>query len=139
MEMAYVVLQRYLFDHKYATKSRFTIETLGGVVSVEVDVGPDKTQSVQYVNVDMGEPKLLKSMIPMKGDPFIAAINESHVFGEEEYHLTCVSMGNPHAIMFVDDVNAVLLEKIGPIIEHDSLFPERINVGIVHMKGQSGD
>ena len=43
-------------------------------------------------------------------------------------------MGNPHAIMFVDDVNAVLLEKIGPIIEHDSLFPERVNVGIVELK-----
>ena len=129
-------VSKYLFDHMYATKPRFTIETLGGVVSVEVEVGPDKTQSVQYVNVDMGEPKLLKGMIPMKGDPFIAAINESYVFGEEEYHLTCVSMGNPHAIIFVDDVNAILLEKIGPIIEHDSLFPERVNVGIVQMRGR---
>jgi diaminopimelate epimerase len=127
---------KYLFDHMYATKPRFTIETLGGVVSVEVEVGPVKTQSVQYVNVDMGEPKLLKGMIPMKGDPFIAAINESHNFEEEEYYLTCVSMGNPHAIIFVDDVNAIPLEKIGPIIEHDSLFPERVNVGIVQMKGR---
>ena len=66
----------------------------------------------------MGEPKLLKGMIPMKGDPFIMAINEPYTFGEEEYYLTCVSMGNPHAIIFVDDVNAFPLEKIGPIIEN---------------------
>ncbi|MEH7381115.1 diaminopimelate epimerase [Bacillus sp. JJ1533] len=124
---------KFLFDHMYATHPRFTIETLGGVVSVEVEL--DNKQSVQYVKVDMGEPKLLKGMIPMVGDPFSAAINEPHTFGEEEYYLTCVSMGNPHAIIFVDEVHAVLLEKIGPVIEHASLFPDRVNVGIVQIKG----
>ncbi|MFS0645591.1 diaminopimelate epimerase [Siminovitchia sp. 179-K 8D1 HS] len=127
---------KFLFDHMYAPKPRFTVETLGGVVNVEVEVELDKKQSVRYVNVDMGEPKLLKGMIPMEGDPFIAAINEPHTFGEEEYHLTCVSMGNPHAIIFVDEVDAVPLEKIGPVIEHASLFPDRVNVGIVQMKGR---
>lgn len=125
---------KFLFDHGYATESRFTIETLGGVVHVEVEL--DKKQSVQYVNVDMGEPKLLKGMIPMEGDPFMPAMNEPHSFGGEEYQLSCVSMGNPHAIIFVADVNAVPLEKIGPIIEHDSLFPDRVNVGIVQVKGR---
>ena len=113
---------KFLFDHMYATEPRFTIETLGGVVSVEVEVGSDK-KYCSIRNVNMGEPKLLKGMIPMEGDPFNAAINEPHTFGEDVYHLTCVSMGNPHAIIFVDDVNAVPLEKIGPVIEHDSLFP----------------
>ncbi|MFD1170557.1 diaminopimelate epimerase [Oceanobacillus caeni] len=126
---------KYLFDHMYVTKPRFTIETLGGVVSVEVEVGLGNKKSVEYVNVGMGEPKLLKGMIPMKGDPFIAAINEAHTIAEEEYHLTCVSMGNPHAIIFVDEVNEVRLEEIGPVIEHSSLFPDRVNVGIVQMKG----
>ncbi|ONK23747.1 diaminopimelate epimerase [Bacillus sp. VT-16-64] len=125
---------KFVFDHMYATKPRFTIETLSGVVSVEVEL--DKKQFVQYVNVDMGEPKLLKGMIPMEGDPFVAAINEPHTFGEEEYFLTCVSMGNPHAIMFVDEVNAFPLEKVGPVIEHASLFPERVNVGIVQVNGR---
>lgn len=127
---------KYLFDHMYAEKPRFTIETLGGVVSVQIEVGSEPQQSVQYVNVDMGEPKLLKGMIPMKGDPFMTAINEPYAFGEEQFYLTCVSMGNPHAIIFVDGINAVLLEKIGPLIEYDSLFPDRVNVGIVEIKGR---
>ncbi|MFJ8064481.1 diaminopimelate epimerase [Psychrobacillus sp. NPDC096426] len=127
-------VSKFLFDQKYATTPRFTIETLGGVVTVEVEQHHE--QLVEYVTVDMGEPKLLKGMIPMVGDPFIAAINEPYSFGEATHHLTCVSMGNPHAIMFVDDVNAFPLEKIGPIIEHSSLFPERVNVGIVHVKNR---
>lgn len=127
---------KYLFDHMYAAKPHFRIETLGGVVSVEVETGLDENQSVQYVNVDMGEPKLLKGMIPMGGDPCSAAINEPHIFGGNKYHLTSVSMGNPHAIIFVNDVHAFPLEKVGPAIEYDSLFPERVNVGIVQMKGR---
>ena len=101
-------------------------------MSVELDV--DNEKHVQYVTVDMGEPKLLKSMIPMQGDPFTVAMNEPHAFGGDVYHITCVSIGNPHAIMFVDDVNDVPLDKIGPVIENSDLFPERINVGIVHVK-----
>lgn len=123
---------KILFDQKYATTSPFTIETLGGVVSLEVDV--DHEKYVQYVTVDMGEPKLLKNRIPMQGDPFSVAINEPHSFGGDVYYMTYVSIGNPHAIMFVDDVNEVPLDKIGPVIEHSDLFPERINVGIVHVK-----
>ncbi|MEK3885990.1 diaminopimelate epimerase [Bacillus sp. FSL K6-3431] len=125
---------KFLFDQMYATTSRFSIETLGGVVNAKVEI--DKNQMVEYVTVDMGEPKLLKGMIPMEGDPIITAINESHSFGEEKFDLTCVSMGNPHAIIFVDNVNEVPLEKIGPVIEQSRLFPDRVNVGIVHIKNR---
>lgn len=123
---------KFLFDHGYATASHFTIETLGGVVEVEVEAG--KKQVVEYVTINMGEPRLLKGLLPMKGDPFATAINESYSFGGNVYDLTCVSMGNPHAIMFVEDVNEFPLEKIGPMIERASIFPERVNVGIVHVK-----
>ncbi|MCC3358142.1 diaminopimelate epimerase [Bacillus sp. REN16] len=126
---------KFLFDHMYATRQRFTIETLGSVVNAQVEVEQGNKQSVRYVNVDMGEPKLLKGMVPMEGDPFNTAINEPYTFAEEEYHLTCVSMGNPHAIIFVEDVKSVPLEKIGPVIESASLFPDRVNVGIVQIKG----
>ncbi|MFA1821033.1 diaminopimelate epimerase [Virgibacillus oceani] len=128
-------VSKFLLDRKYARKPRFTIETLGGVVRVEAEVGPDKKQWVKYVNVDMGKPQLLKGMIPMEGDPLKTAINESHIFGEKEYQLTSVSMGNPHAIIFVDEVNEFPLEEIGPVIEQASLFPDRVNVGIVQVKG----
>lgn len=126
---------KYLFDHMFAAGPCFTIETLGGVVSVEVEAELDKSETVQYVNVDMGRPKLLKGMIPMKGNPCTTAINEPHIFGGNQYHLTCVSMGNPHAVIFVDNVHTFPLEKVGPVIEFDSLFPERVNVGIVQIKG----
>lgn len=123
---------KILVDQKYATTSPFTIETLGGVVSVEVDVDID--EQVQYVTVDMGVPKLLKKSLPMQGNPFSVAMNEPHSIGGDVYYMTCVSIGNPHAILFVEDVNEVLLDKIGPLIERSDLFPERINVGIVHVK-----
>ncbi|RKQ35627.1 diaminopimelate epimerase [Oceanobacillus halophilus] len=125
---------KFLYDHLYATTQQFTIETLGGVVGVEVDVNNDN--QVEYVLVDMGEPKLLKGMIPMKGDPFGVAINESHIIEGKEFHLTCLSMGNPHAIHFVENVNDIPLEEIGPNLEQSPLFPERVNVGIVHVKSR---
>ncbi|VDG96940.1 Diaminopimelate epimerase [Lysinibacillus sphaericus] len=123
---------KLLFDEKYVTTSSFTIETLGGVMRVEVEA--DDEQQVQNVTVDMGEPELLKNKIPMQGDPCSVAVNEPHFFGDDVYLLTCVSMGNPHAIIFSDDVKKVPLEKIGPIIECSDLFPERINVGFVTVK-----
>ena len=122
---------KYLFDHMYATMSRFSIETGGGVVDVEVELS--NKQTVESITVNMGEPKLLKGMIPMMGDPFVTAINESYSFEGNVYQLTCLSMGNPHAILFVEDVYVFPLEKVGPIIEHSMLFPERVNVGIVRV------
>ncbi|WP_374724413.1 diaminopimelate epimerase [Calidifontibacillus erzurumensis] len=125
---------KYLYDHMYATETKFTIETLGGDVTVEVE--PGRFGEVKYVTVDMGEPKLLREMIPMVGDPHSMVINEPFIINGQEFHLTCVSMGNPHAIIFVDDVGQVPLETIGPMIEHDPLFPERVNVGFVTVKNR---
>ncbi|MGG3889508.1 diaminopimelate epimerase [Metabacillus fastidiosus] len=125
---------KFLYDHMYVTAPCFTIETLGGVVSVEVELG-DKRE-VDYVTVNMGEPRLLKGMLPMEGDPFAVTINEPHSFSGNAYNLTCLSMGNPHAILFVEDVKEFPLEEAGPIIEQSKLFPERINVGIVHVKNR---
>ncbi|GAB3796170.1 diaminopimelate epimerase [Virgibacillus kimchii] len=125
---------KYLFDRKYARGSRFTIETLGGIVSVETDTGSNQQELVKYVNVDMGKPQLLKGTIPMEGNPSVRAVNEPHIFRGKKLYLTCVSMGNPHAILFVDEVNAFPLEEIGPVLEQDSLFPDRVNVGIVQIK-----
>ncbi|HLU21833.1 diaminopimelate epimerase [Lederbergia graminis] len=122
---------KFLYDHMYATSRKFTIETLGGIVSVEVDV--DQKHKVRTVTVDMGEPKLLKGMIPMLGDPVTVTLNEAHQFGDYSYHITAVSMGNPHAIIFVDDIKQVPLEIVGPLIENSSLFPERVNVGFVQI------
>ncbi|MEH7387401.1 diaminopimelate epimerase [Bacillus sp. JJ1521] len=119
---------KFLVDHLLVEKNTFSIETLGGIVDVTVQTGTN------HVAVDMGEPKLRKELIPMKGESHSTTINQPFTIDGKEYHLTCVSMGNPHAIIFVDDVKAFPLEKVGPLIEHSELFPERVNVGIVHVK-----
>jgi diaminopimelate epimerase len=128
---------KYVFDHGYTIRPHFTIETLGGIVSVEVETEKNRRgkSGVSFVTVNMGEPGLRKRSIPMLGDPDDRAINELHSFGEQSLRLTCVSMGNPHAIIFTDDVQAVQVEQLGPVIEHSSLFPERVNAGWVQIKG----
>ncbi len=125
---------KFLYDNQYPKDPRFSIETLGGVVTVDVTV--NHHNQAAYVTVDMGKPRLAKKMIPMQGDPDETAVKEVYTFGDKSYQLTCLSMGNPHAIIFVDDVDKVPLETIGPIIEHSSLFPERVNIGVVHVKNQ---
>ncbi|WP_099353943.1 diaminopimelate epimerase [Fredinandcohnia onubensis] len=126
---------KYLVDHLYAESNTFSIETLGGIVYVTVTTGHKNV--VESITVDMGEPKLLKGMVPMAGDPYSTTINETVSIGDNQYQLTCLSMGNPHAILFVDDVHEVPLEKLGPSIEHSYHFPERVNVGIVQIRNSN--
>lgn len=128
---------KYLVDHGLVHESRLTIETWGGIVSVEVELASDDTSEVQSVTVDMGIPLLLKQDLPMKGDPLSQTIDEPVRIDGYQFHMTCVSMGNPHAILFVDDVHSFPLEEWGPKIEHADLFPERVNMGIVHVKNES--
>ncbi|PWA13142.1 diaminopimelate epimerase [Pueribacillus theae] len=124
---------KYLYDNGYSESSQFTIETLGEIVEVEVELETNHKSTVRSVKVDMGEPKLQKADLPMEGDPFSSTINEPVIIENQEFHMTCLSMGNPHAILFVDDVKKFPLERWGPKIEHATLFPERVNVGIVHV------
>jgi len=123
---------RYLADHGYAPNRPFTIETLGGIVNVEV-LPEEKGRLDRQVRVDMGKPRLLKGDLPMRGNPTTMTINEPFEIGGRTFHMTCLSMGNPHAIIFVDDVKAFPLEEWGPKIEWADLFPERVNVGIVRV------
>ena len=125
---------KYLYDNHYVSTKNFTIETLGGVVTVEVECG--ENQIVEYVTINMGEPKLLKGLIPMVGDPLTTAMNETYTIGENEYILSSLSMGNPHTVLFVEDVYQTPLEEIGPMIENANLFPERVNVSIVQVKNR---
>jgi diaminopimelate epimerase len=126
---------KYIFDHGYISRRNFTIETLGGMVSVEVEEGRTGKDHLSFVTVDMGKPGLQKASIPMQGDPAARAIDELYTFGKQSLRITCVSMGNPHAIIFTEDVQAINVERLGPVIEHSSLFPERVNIGWVQVKG----
>ncbi|WP_272875292.1 diaminopimelate epimerase [Bhargavaea massiliensis] len=126
---------KYVYDHGYAGGRNFTIETLGGIVSAEVEEGRTVDDHVSFVTVDMGKPGLQKGLIPMQGDPDARTIDGLHTFGEQSLRITCISMGNPHAIIFTEDVKAAEVERLGPLIEYSSLFPERVNVGWVEVKG----
>jgi diaminopimelate epimerase len=127
---------KYVYDYLYTTEPQFTIETKSGVVHVEVEKDSTASAMVTLVNVNMGAPILKKAQIPMQGNPEETAIDETYTFEDEEYQLTSVSMGNPHTIMFTNNVRDVDLEAIGPMIEHNPLFPQRVNVGVVELKGE---
>lgn len=119
---------RYVYDRKLTDKTNFDIETLGGVVQAKINL---QEGYVVSVTVDMGKPQLLKKEIPMLGQPEEHAIGEPHSFDGKEYALTAVSMGNPHAVIFVEDVEQVNVEEEGKRIEWDPLFPERVNVEFI--------
>lgn len=120
---------KFVYDHGIARKPRLTIETGRGVLSVDLEVADDK---VSRVRVNMGVPILQSSDIPTKlpGDP---PVNAPLEIAGETYQFTCVSMGNPHATAYVDDVKSLPLEIVGPKVEHHPVFPRRVNAHFVQV------
>ncbi|MFC4766100.1 diaminopimelate epimerase [Effusibacillus consociatus] len=122
---------KYVYDRGLTDKQSFHIETLGGIVEAKVHLGDDKR--VKLVTVDMGAPRLLKKDLPMEGDPNSTTILETLDVQGTSYTITAVSMGNPHAVIFVEDVEQVDVAGIGPNIEHHPVFPERVNVEFIQV------
>ena len=118
------VFAKYVFDRKLHTDPVVTVETLGGIKVIKLDTTGGK---VRTARVDMGEPRLLRSEIPMKGDN-TQVISEPLKVAGKKLEITCVSMGNPHCVTFVDNVDTYPVETIGPQIENHSVFPKRTNV-----------
>ena len=118
---------KYDYDKGLTDKTEITLETLGGIRHLRLFTENGKVKNVE---VDMGEAILTPSLIPMRadGDSFIA---RPVVIGGDENSITCLSMGNPHAVVFVNDTEALELEKIGPDFENHKLFPERVNTEFV--------
>ena len=86
------------------------------------------------VHVDMGEPILEGDKIPVSGFGNNQVVNEDITVDSQTYKMTCVSMGNPHCIVFVDDINSVELEEIGPKFETNPVFPKKTNTEFVRSK-----
>lgn len=118
---------KYVYDYGLTNKANLTIETLAGVKELTLMVIDGK---VEQVTVNMGAPILSPTLIPVKSEKEIL-VNAPILVDGIEYKITCVSMGNPHAVVFVDDVANLPLDKIGPIFEHHPMFPERINTEFV--------
>jgi diaminopimelate epimerase len=129
---------KYAYEHKLAKPgdkfvvhgqppfaASLRIETGNGALTVGLML--DNAGKVQKVCVNMGQPKLDAPDVPVEL-PIKRVIEQPMQFQSRAFIMTCVSMGNPHAVFFRNDLTTVNLEKIGPVIEHHSIFPERINV-----------
>jgi len=124
---------KYAFDHKLFTDVVMSVETRGGVKTVKLNTAGGKVQSVR---VDMGEPRLLRPEIPMKGIADSRVIAEPLKVAGKKLEVTCLSMGNPHCVVFVDNVDLYPVEKIGPELENHASFPQRTNVEFVELVNQ---
>ena len=120
---------KYLYDNNLVKKNKISIETLSGIKTLAVR---DKDGKAELLTVNMGKAEFSSKKIPIKVDkPTI--INHEAKFGEKSYKITCVSMGNPHCVVFCDDINSMNLEEIGPIFENNGLFPEKVNTEFVEI------
>lgn len=119
---------KYVYDYGLTDKTQISVETLGGIKYLDLAVEDGK---VSLVKVDMGKPKLEADLIPIISERE-QVIDEPIEVDGKEYHMTGVSMGNPHTVIYVDDVKGLDLEKIGPKFENHERFPKRINTEFVH-------
>ncbi len=120
---------KYVYDHGMTDQTEISIETLAGIKHLSLTIENGKAVRLK---VDMGAPILEAKEIPVIAGSS-PVINESIMVSGQEYHMTCVSMGNPHAIIYVDDVKNLDIESVGPHFENHEAFPERINTEFVEV------
>lgn len=122
---------KFVYDKGLTDKTELTLETLAGVKKLKLFLGEDKL--VETVTVDMGEPILESGLIPTTIDK-PSVINEPVTFNSEvKYNITCVSMGNPHAVIFTTGIDKLDLNKIGPVTENAAIFPRRTNTEFIEV------
>lgn len=130
---------KYVYDHGLTQKKSLRIETLSGIRTLDLNTGEDG--KVTSVRVDMGEPVLDPKLIPV----LAAGLPENtgrivaypRMIGNSHYEITCVSMGNPHCVIFcAKDISDLPLSETGPLFEHDPFFPEQVNTEFVNVLGR---
>lgn len=123
---------KYVYDNKLTDKKDIKIDTLAGIKKLKL-ICDEKNEKCKFVEVDMGEPIFKDANLPKIEDEEILKDIDIQV-DNNKYRFTLVSMGNPHAITFVDDVEKIPIEKYGPIIENNAMFPNKTNVEFVQIK-----
>lgn len=116
---------KFVYDKALTTKKELTLQTGGGVKYLTLFT--DKNDEVTQVRVGMGAPILEAENIPVLSEETPLVVNDPLVIEGEEYRITCVSMGNPHAVVFVEDPAVFPLEQLGPKFENHARFPRRTN------------
>ena len=117
-------IAKYVYDYGLTDKTTITIETKGGIKELDLTVEDGK---VTWVKVDMEAPITKASQIPAIYDDLDEVIDQPVIVDGKEYNITCISMGNPHGVVFVDSVADIDIEKIGPKFENHPMFPDRVN------------
>ena len=119
---------KYMYDYGLTDKEAISVETLAGIKYLQFFIENGK---VAKVKVDMGSPILTPAEIPVVAEGE-RAVDEPIVVDGTEYRMTCISMGNPHAIVYVDEmIDDETMAKIGPLFEHHECFPRRVNTEFV--------
>lgn len=116
------IFSRYLFEAGYLSSNDFLLNTLGGIVRVQI-----LDQAANLIRVNMGKATFTSLQIPVAGANR-EVINESFTLDGHKFGITCVSVGNPHCVILQDEVSKALAEELGPLIENNNMFPNRINV-----------
>ncbi len=124
---------KYLYEHNIAKKDSITVETLSGIKTLQLTV---ENGVVTLVKVNMGKAILTAKEIPVICDT-PQMINQPLVVDGNEYRVTCVSMGNPHCVLFGEDPYNIPLEQVGPKFENHVNFPERINTEFIQVLGKN--
>lgn len=120
---------KYVYDYGLTDKTHISVETLGGIKYLDLQVEDGK---VVQIKVDMGKPILQANQIPILSSRE-TVLNEPIMVDGKEYQITGVSMGNPHAIVYMDDIKHLDIEKIGPKFEYHKCFPNRVNTEFVEV------
>lgn len=118
---------KYVYDYGLTKKTQVSVETLAGIKYLDLTVENDK---VKTIRVDMGSPILSPSLIPVvsEGD---TCIDKEIIVDGVSYKMTSISMGNPHTVVYMDDLDSLDIEQIGPRFEHHERFPKRVNTEFV--------
>lgn len=120
---------KYVYDYGLTDKTSISVETLAGIKYLDLQIADGK---VKMVTVNMGAPELIPEKIPVKSEKDIL-VNEPIEVDGKVYNMTCVSMGNPHCVVFVEDTENFPLEKVGPKFESHECFPNRVNAEFIQI------
>ena len=120
---------KYVYDYGLTDKTSISVETLAGIKYLDLKIEDGKAV---MITVNMGTPELIADKVPVKSDKE-KVIDEPIMVAGKEYRMTCISMGNPHCIVFVDDTANFPLEEVGPLFESHEVFPNRVNAEFVQV------
>lgn len=118
---------KYVYDYGLTDKTDITVESFGKIKYLEMT---EENGKIKKIRVNMGKPELTAALVPVVSESE-KSIDEEIIVKGESYRMTCVSMGNPHAVVFLDDVAGMDIEAIGPYFENHERFPKRTNTEFV--------